>query len=185
MEILFATSNIEKAKELQSVLQRPVQHIKIDLPELQTLEVNDVIEHKAREAFRQVGKPILVEDTSLSIIAWNGLPGALIRWFLKSVGNTGICRMMQNFENSEAIAEVCIGYFDGAQFHAFHGVIHGRITRIPRGTMGFGWDPIFAPVGSDKTFAEMTPEEKESFSMRKQAALKLKQFLDENNFRTF
>lgn len=180
MEILFATSNEGKAKELQSVLQRPVQQIKIDLPELQALDVKDVIEQKAREAYRQVGKPVLVEDTSLSITSWNGLPGALIRWFLKSVGTTGICRMLQGFDNLEATAEVCIGYFDGVQFVSFSGIIHGTVPRAPRGTMGFGWDPIFAPVDSDKTFAEMTYEDKESVSMRKQAALKLKQFLDEN-----
>ena len=180
MEILFATSNEGKAKELQSVLQRPVKQINIDLPELQALNVKDVIEHKAREAYQRVGKPVLVEDTSLAITAWNGLPGALIRWFLKSVDTMGICKMLQSFDNLEATAEVCIGYFDGVQFMAFSGMIRGSISRAPRGSLGFGWDSIFIPDVSDKTFAEMSYEEKESVSMRKQAALKLRQFLDEN-----
>jgi len=180
LEILFATSNEEKARELQSALQRPVQHIKIELPEIQALDVKDVIEQKAREAYRQIGRPVLVEDTGLSIASWNGLPGALIRWFLKTVGPAGICRMLQGYDNREAAAEVSIGYFDGAQYVAFSGIVHGTIPTAPRGTLGFGWDPIFAPHNSEKTFAEMTDEDKASLSMRTQAALKLKEFLDDH-----
>lgn len=95
MDILLATSNEHKAKTVQSVLGRPVQHIKLDLPEIQAIDVKEVIEQKARVAYHLVGKPVLVEDTSLSLQAWNGLPGALIRWFLETVGNEGICRMLE------------------------------------------------------------------------------------------
>jgi XTP/dITP diphosphohydrolase len=179
MEILLATSNEHKAKAVQSMLGRPVQHINIDLPEIQALDVRQVIEHKAREAYLRVGKPVLVEDTSLAVHAWNGLPGALIRWFLETVGNEGICKMLAGYEQVEATAETCLGYFDGEAFVCFSGLVEGWIARQPRGQNGFGWDPIFIPRGWDKTFAEMMPEEKHALvSMRTEAVLKLKAFLE-------
>ncbi len=180
MDILLTTSNEHKVKAVQSVLGRPVQHIKLDLPEIQAIDVKEVIEQKAQVAYHLVGKPVLVEDTSLSLQAWNGLPGALIRWFLETVGNEGICRMLAGYEQLEATAKTCLGYFDGHDFVSFSGVVEGYIARSPRGNNGFGWDPIFIPKGWNKTFAEMTREEEADFvSMRKAAVLKLKAFLDE------
>jgi non-canonical purine NTP pyrophosphatase (RdgB/HAM1 family) len=180
MEILLATSNEHKARAIQALLGRPVQHLKLDLAEIQAIDVKEVIEHKAREAYRLAGRPVLVEDTSLSFHAWNGLPGALIRWFVETVGNEGICQMLVSYEQLDATAETCLGYFDGQAFVAFSGVIDGQIARSPRGAGGFGWDPIFVPTGWSKTLAEMTPEDTASFvSMRTAAVLKLKAFLDE------
>jgi non-canonical purine NTP pyrophosphatase (RdgB/HAM1 family) len=179
LPILLATSNEHKAKAVQSALGRPVKHIHIDLPEIQAIDVKEVIEHKAREAYRLVGQPVLVEDTSLAVRAWNGLPGALIRWFLETVGAEGICKMLEGYEQLEATAETCLGYFDGHNFISFSGVVEGYIARRPRGANGFGWDPIFIPKGWDKTFAEMSPEEGASVSMRAAAIQKLRAFLDE------
>ncbi|MFN8494372.1 MAG: non-canonical purine NTP pyrophosphatase [Caldilineaceae bacterium] len=181
MELLLATGNQHKAQQIQAVLGRSVQPIKLELPEVQAIDVHAVIEQKAKEAYRQLGKPVLVEDTSLAIHAWNGLPGALIRWFLETVGNEGICEMLAAFEHLEATAETCIGYFDGDAFRAFSGAVEGRIARSPHGSGGFGWDPIFIPNGWDKTFAEMTQEEGNTVSMRKVAILKLQAFLDERS----
>ncbi|WP_420629703.1 non-canonical purine NTP pyrophosphatase [Candidatus Leptofilum sp.] len=179
MEILLATSNKNKAKEIQAALGRQVQIINLDLPEIQAIDVKDVIEQKARVAYGLVGKAVLVEDTGLAIHAWNGLPGALVRWFLEAVGNDGICRMLQAYEQLEATAETSLGYFDGENFFSFSGMIEGCITRSPRGNNGFGWDAIFVPKGWTKTFGEMTLEDGAEFvSMRKIAALKLKAFLD-------
>lgn len=178
MDLLLATSNEKKASELQTLLNRPIQRVKLDLPEVQAVDVQAVIEAKAREAYRLVGKPVLVEDTGLAFAAWNGLPGALIRWFLDRVGNEGLCQMLQSYEQTAATAETCIGYFDGSEYHVFSGVVTGQIVRTPQGSDGFGWDPIFMPDGWTKTFAEMT-EEKNLVSMRKLAVAQLKVFLDE------
>jgi len=178
MDLLLATSNEKKASELQALLNRPIQRVKLDLLEIQAVDVQAVIEAKAQEAYRLVGKPVLVEDTGLAFAAWNGLPGALIRWFLDRVGNEGLCQMLQSYEQTAAIAETCIGYFDGSECHVFCGVVTGQIVRTPRGSGGFGWDPIFMPDGWTKTFAEMT-EEKNLISMRKLAVAQLKAFLDE------
>jgi non-canonical purine NTP pyrophosphatase (RdgB/HAM1 family) len=178
MEILLATGNEHKIREFQQLLARPVQPIKLELSEIQAVEVKEVIEAKAREAYRLVGKPVFVEDTGLAFAAWDGLPGALIRWFLDRVGNEGLCQMLQSYEQTAATAETCIGYFDGSDCHVFRGVVTGQIVRTPRGSGGFGWDPIFMPDGWEKTFAEMTVE-KNLVSMRKVAVAQLKAFLDE------
>lgn len=178
MDILLATGNEHKIREFQQLLDRPVQPIKVELAEIQAVEVKAVIEAKVREAYQLVGKPVFVEDTGLAFAAWNGLPGALIRWFLDRVGNEGLCQMLQSYEQTAATAETCIGYFDGNECHIFRGVVTGQIVRTPRGSGGFGWDPIFVPDGWEKTFAEM-PEEKNLISMRKLAVAQLKAFLGE------
>ena len=162
MDILLATGNEHKIREFQQLLDRPVQPIKVELAEIQAVEV----------------KAVIVEDTGLAFAAWNGLPGALIRWFLDRVGNEGLCQMLQSYEQTAATAETCIGYFDGNECHIFRGVVTGQIVRTPRGSGGFGWDPIFVPDGWEKTFAEMT-EEKNLISMRKLAVAQLKAFLGE------
>ncbi len=181
MEILLATSNPHKAQSIQALLARPVAHMTIDLPEIQAVDVTAVIAAKARAAYALVGKPVLVEDTGLTIHAWQGLPGALIRWFLDTVGNDGICTMLESYTDVAATAETCIGFFDGVALYTFAGTVVGQIARHPRGTHGFGWDPIFIPTGWTKTFAEMTPTEREPLSMRTAAVLKLRTFLAERD----
>lgn len=179
MDLLLATSNEHKAKAIQSILGRRVHHINLDLPEIQAIDVQEVIAQKARIAYQTVGKAVLVEDTSLSLQVWNGLPGALIRWFLETVGNEGICQMLVGYDQLDATAETCLGYYDGQDFVSFSGMIQGEIARSPRGNNGFGWDSIFIPVGWTRTVAEMTAADEAKFVlMRKAAVLKLKAFLD-------
>ncbi len=178
MPIYIATSNANKVREIQAILNTPVEQVEIDLSEIQSIDVEAVIEHKAREAYLRLGRPVLVEDTGLSIHAWNGLPGALVRWFLKAVGPAGICRMLDRFTDRSATAKTCLGLLDGAQVQVFTGQIHGFIATEPRGEHGFGWDAIFIPAGFEKTFAEMSPEEKAAISMRRKAVDLLKAYLD-------
>ncbi len=179
MELLLATSSHHKAEQIAALLNRPVQQIAIDLPEVQAIAVQEVIEAKARAAFAHVGRPVLVEDTGLMIHSWHGLPGALIRWFLESVGNAGICKMLATFPDRSATVVTCIGYFDGEHCHTFLGETVGQIVEAPRGELGFGWDAIFMPDGSVKTFGEVTAVERGALSMRGKAVRALKAFLDE------
>lgn len=178
MELLIATSNKNKVEQIQATLEHPLRQIDIDLPEIQAIAVQEVIEEKAREAYRQVGQAVLVEDTGLYVDAWNGLPGALVRWFLQSVGTEGICQMLAKFNDRSARAETCIGFYDGEVFHSFSGSVEGSIARWPRGEHGFGWDPLFIPAGSEKTFAEIPPAEKIEIDMRRLATLELKAYLE-------
>jgi non-canonical purine NTP pyrophosphatase (RdgB/HAM1 family) len=178
MEIAIATGNANKVREIQAILGCPVRQVVVDLPEIQGVDVAEVIRHKARAAHALAGGPVLVEDTGLYFNTWNGLPGALIRWFMDSVGNEGLCRMLDAFPDRSAVARTCIGLFDGAQDHVFTGEIHGSIAHSPRGMTGFGWDAIFIPAGWQKTFGEGAPAEKQAISMRRLAVEELRQYLN-------
>jgi non-canonical purine NTP pyrophosphatase (RdgB/HAM1 family) len=173
--LTFITGSTNKLVEVERLLGRPLQHLSPSLDEIQSINLEPVVSHKARQAYALVGGPVLVEDTGLSFAAWNGLPGALITWFLAALGTEGICRLLQNEQNRAATATTLFGYCDGTACCVFSGAVSGTVPSVPRGTGGFGWDPIFQPLGSDTTFAEMTPEEKDRFSMRRLALDRLRE----------
>lgn len=170
----FATKNENKLREVNEILGYNLEQISVELFEPQGVKAEDVIREKAKDAFRKTGKFVLVEDTGLEFAAWNGLPGALIKWFLHTVGNEGILKMLVNETNRKAIAKTAVGFFDGAQTHIFVGEISGVISEAIRGANGFGWDPIFIPDGYNKSFAEMASAEKNAISMRKLALERMK-----------
>ena len=127
---------------------------------------------------KNIAGNIIVEDNGLYIESLNGLPGPLIKWFMKSLDNDGLYKITESFDNKKAEAKVIIGVsFEDGKVDFFDGSIEGTIVS-PRGENGFGWDKIFMPNGFDKTFAEMKPEEKNEISMRKVAFQKLKDYLN-------
>lgn len=170
----FATKNENKLREVGEILGRGLEQISVELFEPQGVKVEDVVREKAEDAFHKTGKFVLVEDTSLEFVAWNGLPGALIKWFLDTTGNEGMLKMLFGETNRMAIAKTAVGFFDGAKAQVFVGEISGTIPETVRGTGGFGWDPIFIPDGHEKSFAEMTSAEKNAISMRKLAIERMK-----------
>lgn len=170
----FATKNENKLREVNEILGRSLEQISVELFEPQGVKVEDVVREKAEDAFHKTGKFVLVEDTSLEFVAWNGLPGTLIKWFLDTIGNEGILKLLVGETNRKAIAKTAVGFFDGAQARMFVGEISGTIPKTVRGTGGFGWDPIFIPDGYEKSFAEMTSAEKNAISMRKLALERMK-----------
>ena len=170
----FATKNENKLREVNEILGRNLEQISVELFEPQGVDVETVVREKAEDAFHKTGKFVLVEDTSLEFAAWNGLPGALIKWFLDGVGNDGILRMLTSETNRKVTAKTAVGFFDGTRAHVFVGTVSGTIPEAIRGNGGFGWDPIFVPNDHDKSFAEMTSEEKNAISMRKLALERMK-----------
>ena len=163
---------------MQSIIPE-IEQMEIDLTEIQDIDPHEIIKAKLQEAIKHHPGPFIVEDTSLVVSSMNGLPGPFIKWFLHSVGIDGIWRMASAFGSTEAQAKALVGYAkDIENIEFFEGIIEGKIVE-PRGDARFGWDPIFQPEGHDKTFAEMSPEEKNSISHRKQAATKLKEFLNQ------
>lgn len=170
----FATTNKNKLREANEILGEELQQIELDLIEPQGLAVEEVIRIKTKDAFIKAGKPVLVEDTSLSFETWSGLPGALIKWFLSSVGNEGILKMLGSETNRDATAKTAVGFYDGKEYHIYTGEVKGTIPTEPQGESGFGWDPIFIPDGHEKSFAQMAAEEKNKISMRRMALEKLK-----------
>lgn len=172
--MIFVTGNHQKLKEFEEILGIKMNHSDLDLDEIQSINVEEVAEHKARQAYALLNEPVIVEDTGLYFEDLNGLPGALIKHFVKKLSLEKICSLIQ--ENRKARAMTCICYFDGEEIKTFVGETEGEIAKEPRGTNGFGWDPIFVPEGYEKTFAELTDEEKTSKFMRKEAIKKLKSF---------
>jgi XTP/dITP diphosphohydrolase len=161
VEALFVTSNPNKAREAAEILGVEMRSVGLDLPELQALDVAQVAVAKAAAARATLGdpdSPVLVEDSGLVIDAWNGLPGALTKWFLRSVGNEGLLKMLSGEENrsARAVCAVAIALADGS-VRVFVGEVEGNVAPEPRGSGGFGWDPIFVPEGHTETYAELGP----------------------------
>jgi len=177
MELIFITGNAAKAEQLGRHLDHPVAHKKLDLPEIQSLDLLEIIEHKTKEAYKQTGSPVLVEDTSLVFNALGRLPGPLIKWFLTELDNGGLCKILDGYEDRSCVAEVCFGLYDGKELKTFNGQTHGTVANSPRGERGFGWDPVFIPNGHEKTWGEMDTEEQEETSMRRVALKKLEAYL--------
>ncbi|GCE23059.1 non-canonical purine NTP pyrophosphatase [Dictyobacter kobayashii] len=176
--LTFITGNSDKAKQVGWHLDFPVTHKKIDLPEIQSLDLATIIEWKAKEAYKYVQSPVLVEDTSLRFCALGKLPGPLIKWFYSELGTSGLCQLLDGYPDRSAEAAVMFGLYDGQALHTFANSKEGTISPIPRGHNGFGWDPIFIPSGSEKTWAEMTIEEQKETSLRKIALEKLGNYIN-------
>ncbi len=177
-EILFITGNTKKVEEVKSITGLEVLAKNLDIPEIQSLSVEEVAEAKALSAFKLVGAPVIVDDTGMSIDSLNGLPGALVAWFLDNLKPEGILKILGDEKNRKASVCTCIGYADESGVYTFTGTIKGEVSKSFRGENGFGYDPIFIPEGYDKTYAEMTSDEKNEISMRKIALLKFKEFME-------
>jgi len=176
-KLTIVSGNQGKIREFEQLLDIELDSAKIDLPEIQTTDVEEVVRVKATEAYKQIGKPCFVDDTGLVVKCWGELPGALIKWFLENVGNEGILRMLGGSPR-EAYVKTALGYCDENGAQVFTGVIHGRIADKAKGENGFGFDEIFIPDGYDKTAAEMSADEKNQISWRAQAAMLMKNALE-------
>lgn len=176
-DITFITGNPGKAEQLSKYLGIEVKHHKVDLTEIQSLDLEEVIKHKVIEAFNEVKSPVIVDDVSLVIDQLGKLPGPLIKFFLSEIGNEGICEVVSYYEKKTALATVAIGYYDGIESQVFLGEIRGKISEIPKGEGGFGWDKIFIPDGFTQTRAEMNSEDYDKTNPRKTALDKLEKFL--------
>jgi non-canonical purine NTP pyrophosphatase (RdgB/HAM1 family) len=174
LPLTFITSSKNKLQEVERLLGRQLARANVTLDEIQGIALEPVVVHKAKQAYIQVQRPVLVEDTGLVFAAWNGLPGALVKWFLAALGTEGICRLLQGESDRSATASTLFARYDGKLLSVFPGTIEGTVPLQPRGHGGFGWDAIFQPLGSERTFAEMSPEEKDRFSMRRLALEQLR-----------
>ncbi len=173
----FATSNYNKLKEFNQILNTDLLQIDIDLLEPQSLDLIEIAKIKSKDAYTKTNKVVLIEDTSLEFLAWGKLPGTLIKWFSNSLSNQDLINMLISFEDKRAIAKTIVSFFDGDKFYYAIGEIEGSISSTPKGSNGFGWDSIFIPNSSSKTFAQMESQEKNLFSMRKLALEELKKKL--------
>ena len=173
----FLTGNNGKLEEAKNVIHG-LEGLDIDLPEIQEIDAHKIIEAKLLEARNHHTGEFVVEDTSLYFDATPGLPGPLIKWFLKTIDNQGMADLVSKYDIQTGRAVNILGYINShGEISYFEGSIDGKIVQ-PRGDNGFGWDKIFQPNGYNKTFAEMTQTEKNAISMRRVAFEKLRTHLD-------
>jgi non-canonical purine NTP pyrophosphatase (RdgB/HAM1 family) len=181
-KIVFLTGNKGKLKEATAIVGELITPWKesIDLPEIQSTNPQEVLQAKIEAAKSALKASVIVEDTSLFLTDWGtgDLPGPYIKDFLKTLNPSGLCELGQAV-GSAARAITVLGFYDRSsdETHFFTGELKGEIATSPRGDNGFGWDPVFIPAGQDRTIAEMSDEEKNTISMRKQAFEKLSTFL--------
>ena len=172
--IFFITSNQNKVKEVKAILGEDfpfnIEAKNIDLEEYQYDDPEQIAIKKCKDAVIVAqNHPLIIEDTNLCFNALNGLPGPYIKSFEKKIGNEGLVKLLDGFQDKSAEAVVYISYWDGKSVTLLKGQVSGRIVH-PRGPAdAFGWDPIFQPNGYDKTFAELGPQEKNQISHRVRA----------------
>ncbi|HVF97609.1 MAG TPA: RdgB/HAM1 family non-canonical purine NTP pyrophosphatase [Flavisolibacter sp.] len=184
MKLIFATNNTHKITEVRSAL--PVDFeiltlqeagIDIDIPEPHdTLEEN--AQEKATTIYHLTNTSCFSEDAGLEVLVLNGEPGVHSARYagVERSSRKNIEKLLQNLtgqadRQAQFRAVICLVMEGNIDF--FEGVCEGRISESPKGAEGFGYDPVFVPDGAEKTFAEMSMEEKNVYSHRRKAIDKL------------
>lgn len=182
-DILFVTGSQHKADYLSRCLGQTIPHQKVELDEIQSLDVTEIVRHKVRQAYEKVKRPVIVEDVSLECPALRGLPGPFIKWFIESLGADGVCEMLHG-KNRDAVARCVVGYFDGTNEAYFEGSAKGRIAEKPYEGRGYGFDPFFIHEGFDVPRAGMNPEDHDRTYLDIKPFGKLKEYLNAKKSRT-
>ncbi len=179
MQVFFATSNQHKIQEANEIgKDHDIEFLKVDqpYPEIRDEKVSKIALEGVRYVYQKIGKPVIVEDSGLFIESLNGFPGTYSSIVFKKIGNDGILRLMDGITDRKATFISAIGYYDGVKPEVFEGEIEGIITQDLQGTGGFGYDPIFKPTGSEKTFA-LDETYKNKVSHRRKALEKLVSYM--------
>jgi len=179
--IFFATGNINKFNEARCIFSShgfALAMLRVKGDEIQSDNLKEIARAAVANAFKLSKAPIFVEDAGLFINALNGFPGPYAAYAYKTLHNSGILKLMQNVEDRSAVFQSTVAYLDETLCEPlfFEGESRGEITTsevIPKGKSVFGFDPVFRPTESAKTFAEMNIEEKNRFSHRASAMRKM------------
>lgn len=168
MKLKVITSNPGKVREYQkafSDLNIEMEHYRLPYDEVQTFELEEVINKGMDEIIKKDVRDFIVDDTGLFIDALKGFPGVWSAYAQKTIGNDGILKLLEGVEDRSATFRCCIGCdIDGHRI-VVTGECHGFITESPQGDDGFGFDPIFSP-DEKKTFSEISVEDKNKISHR-------------------
>jgi XTP/dITP diphosphohydrolase len=192
MEIVFASNNLHKIREINNVLGDSFKLLSLsdikmeeDIPEDEpTLEGNAL--YKARFIYNATGVNVFADDTGLETEALNGEPGVHSARFAGASKDSEanidkLLSLIGNKTNRKARFRTVIALILEGKEYLFEGTVNGNIISERRGRMGFGYDPVFVPDGSQLTFAEMDLDEKNLISHRARAFAKLKSFLSAYN----
>jgi XTP/dITP diphosphohydrolase len=171
MKLFFVTVNDFKAKEVQEYLKASgveLHVVKHPIQEILNIDLSVIVRDKALKAYRELGRPCVVEHGGLLIDALKGLPGGLSKVVWDTVGDK-LCRFIDASDSRVATAQSVIGYCDGRRIHLHVGETKGIVADRARGDYMFQWDPIFIPDGQSKTYAELGFPEKGKYSQAAKA----------------
>jgi len=187
-KVIFATKNEGKIKEVREIFSDTDYEI-LALPDLDnnmeieesadTFEGNAKI--KAKAVYEKFKIPVMADDSGISAEQLKGRPGVFSARYAgenatDQENNFKLVTELENHPEPHQAKYVCVAvYFDGVDFITGYGEVRGKITDIPKGSNGFGYDPHFVPNGYNKTMAELPPEEKNSISHRGRAFNQLKE----------
>ncbi|MBP6456682.1 MAG: RdgB/HAM1 family non-canonical purine NTP pyrophosphatase [Chitinophagaceae bacterium] len=186
--MIFATHNDHKLSEVLQLLENKIEIVSLsdmgfidEIPEpFFTLEENAFV--KSNTLFEKYQKEVFAEDTGLFIESLNGEPGVFSARYAgeKCTSQDNIEKVLKNLsenENRKAFFKTIICLIKNGETFYFEGKCEGNISLVQSGNKGFGYDPIFIPQGYEKTFADISSEEKNAISHRKKAFDKMKDFL--------
>lgn len=192
--VAFVTGNPDKLAEARRLwgaegeagVGPTFEGVALELPEIQSLDLREVLRAKGAEAWRRLSRPLVVEETGFEIDAFGGFPGPLVKWMLEAMGAEGMARaalaMVERTAEREgvaagAVARCMVLFRDGDREVAGEGVARGTLVIPGRGEGGFGWDPVFLPEGEVRTYGELSGEEKDRIGHRGKAWRELKKKL--------
>lgn len=175
--LILVSTNPNKGIEAERILGMPLLRVSLVLPEIQAGTVEDITRYKLEAARTKGYHRLIVEDVGLGFDELGNFPGPYVRWLLEAAGGKGLAAIAYALNNRAACAQCCVAYWNGHEGKIFLGECSGEILVEPRGERHFGWDAWFQPRGSNKTFAEMTDEEKDRLSHRGHAYRKLAAYL--------
>ena len=179
MEIItFASTNQNKFFEVQLILSTrnvSVEFAKISLVEIQSDSLEEIAREKAKTAFAEVGRQVIVEDDGLFIDSLGGFPGPYSSFVFRTIGNDGILKLLTGSANRSAYFRSLIAFYNGITLSISEGRVDGRISERVTEDGGWGYDPIFVPNGTDLTFAELK-KSKNEYSHRRRALEKFAQW---------
>lgn len=183
IRFVVVTSNPGKAREFENIFSEYKLSFRIEpikTPEIQAMDLRIIAEESAIYAYDILREPVLVEDAGLFINALNGFPGPFSSYAYKTIGVKGVLKLMENVEDRRARFLSVIAFYTPmiGGVKIFTGEVEGYIAMEPRGSGGFGFDPIFIPAeGDGRTFAEQSIEEKNKLSHRARAAKKFAEWI--------
>jgi len=169
--VYFATGNKGKFIEAADVAARfgiTLKHMRIEKLEIQSNNLAEIASFAAMDAARSKSRPVVSEDAGFFVNALAGFPGPYSSYVFKTLGTGGILKLMEKRGERKAFFQASVAFCTPtSRPKCFTGLVQGRVSRKPKGTHGFGFDPIFIPNrGDGRTFAQMTTDEKNTLSHR-------------------